>query len=80
MVYREAVVSYHVFVVDPVTGEELGVFCDERAYDASALANALDGAGYAVQADLWGATVWDAMVSPAVWERHGLGAWVELLG
>lgn len=71
--------SYHVFVDHGVTGENLVTFCERSAYDASALANAFGDAGYSVVTDLWDATVWDAMISPAMWERYALVTWPRLV-
>ena len=71
--------AYHVFVDHGVTGENLVTFCERSAYDASALANAFEMAGYSVATDLWGAMVWDAMVSPAVWGRYALELWPGLV-
>jgi hypothetical protein len=71
-------VAFNVFVDHPVTGDSVEVFNTYRAYDASALANAFTDAGYRVATDLWGATVADAMVSPAVWTRYGLDRYPAL--
>lgn len=70
---------YNVFVDDPVTGVNVDIMSSERAYDASALANAFVDAGYRVDTDLWANVVWDAMVSPTVWERYALHRYPALL-
>lgn len=64
--------SFNVFVDNPVNGDSIETFNVPSAYDASALANAFVDAGYLVDTDLWGATVADAMIQPALWERYRL--------
>lgn len=70
--------TYNVFIDHGVTGQNIETFSVESAYDASALANAFDGAGYSVCTDLWNDTVWDAMISPAVWEQFDLDRYPPL--
>lgn len=65
---------YNVYVDHPVSGLNVAVFSEARAYDASALANHFTDAGYRVFTDLWADVVPDAMVSPRVWLRLGPAA------
>lgn len=64
--------AYNVFIDHGVTGDNIDTFNTESAYEASALANAFDNAGYSVATDLWCDTIWDAMIPPHVWERFDL--------
>lgn len=68
--------SYNVFVDHPGWGSNLATYNLERAYDASAVANHAVDLGFHVETDLWGDVVEDAMVSPQVWKRCGLG-WMD---
>lgn len=70
--------GYNVFIDNGVTGQNIETFHTDSAYEASALANAFDGAGYEIDTDLWSDTVWDAMISPAVWERFDLDRYPRL--
>ena len=71
--------TYHVFVDDRVSRDNVAALCVDSAYDASAVANLMDDRGFRVFTDLHGETVRDAMVSPQAYTRYELGR-VELLG
>ena len=67
---REDQMSYNVFIDTPVQSLHINV---KDAYEASAILNTvLDmGREYSVSADLWGAYVDNAMLTPALMDRCG---------
>lgn len=58
---------YNVFVDHGL--REIAFFAEPSAYDASAIANHFVDSGFSVDTDLWDATVPDAMMSPATYEK-----------
>jgi hypothetical protein len=69
--------TYTVFVDHP-SGGNVETWRTDHLYTASALANHADGLGYRVFTDAWSAdgsgyaALWDAMISPDVWQAYGL--------
>ncbi|PKA37942.1 hypothetical protein [Streptomyces sp. SM8] len=59
---------FNLFIHRPNSLGTLALISQPSAYDASAIANAAVDAGYAVEADLWSATVPDAMLRPEMYK------------